>query len=355
MQVPDTAKTIHCLQHCLGSPFKVSATSVPFHVASGQNVYADRLNSGFSRAGVPRHYFVVGCVVAAVLRRGFRRISAPKQRTVYTVRASSVIDDLQGSWEDDVGNEIKISGELACFSDGSGLWPVEDVGETLMLRGTSFVGTPACPLWRTPEGAVRMWERPTPVFRDGSKWRDYFLDYKQKHLRIRSRLWASLQSEDYAEASILREQLVDGPLPHGSFDWQARLAAGQRLATGVCFVHRQFGYRGVVVAGEAWCMAPASWRKAMGVEELARGARQPFYHSCVDERDISMGCTTFASEENMEVTENVFPVRSALVDYLFVPCPEIRGYLPKPMLYAALRRQREQGRFSWQQPHEVYM
>eukprot|EP00446_Apocalathium_sp_SHHI-4_P023445 CAMPEP_0177273086 /NCGR_PEP_ID=MMETSP0367-20130122/66424_1 /TAXON_ID=447022 ORGANISM="Scrippsiella hangoei-like, Strain SHHI-4" /NCGR_SAMPLE_ID=MMETSP0367 /ASSEMBLY_ACC=CAM_ASM_000362 /LENGTH=146 /DNA_ID=CAMNT_0018729287 /DNA_START=96 /DNA_END=534 /DNA_ORIENTATION=+ len=137
-------------------------------------------------------------------------------------------------------------------------------------------------------------------------------------------------------------------MPLGSsLEQQARLAAGRGLATGVCFVHRVFQYRGVVVACEPWCTATAAWRQTMGAANLSRGETQPFHHCIVDDRDRPPGQTTFVSEENIVPTDEAFPVQSFLVDALLIPCPEIKGYLPRPRLEYALQRQRADGKFKW--------
>jgi len=257
--------------------------------------------------------------------------------------------DMQGLWEDDVGNEIKVTGDEAWFSDGSGPWRIEREGESLSLRGTQFIGSAARPLWRFPNGIVRSWARPLSMAEHDADWKDVFFRYKDELLQIRRRMWASISMEDFELASTLRDSWNAG----GSFpqectvEQQARLAAGRRLVPGVCFVHRRFGYRGVVISCEPWCTAPAAWRRQMGVASLPRGETQPFYHCAVDERDRPGGQITFVSEENIEPTDSSFPVQSHAADTLLVPCKELGGYLPGPRLETLLRGQRARGKISW--------
>lgn len=265
------------------------------------------------------------------------------------MRLRAIFDDLQGHWEDDVGNEIEVSGDTALFSDGSGAWPISETANGLELRGTRLISSPDKPLWQFPNGVLRRWIRPTPVAPEDTEWEEVFHQCKAELLTIRRQLWASVSMEDFAEASALRDSWdAGGTLPQNcSLEQQARLAAGRRLVTGVCFVHRKFNYRGVIVACEPWCNASSAWRERMGVATLPRGETQPFYHCLVDDRDRPGGTATFVSEENIVPDASSFSVQNWLVDALLVPCKELGGYLPSPRLDVALQQQRRRGRFNW--------
>jgi len=281
--------------------------------------------------------------------RSSRRLRQPWSSRVACSRRS-LLDDLQGSWEDDVGNEIEVSGDLAKFSDGSGTWKIESAGESLRLRGTQLIGTADRPLWRFSNGIVRSWKRPLSLAEHDSDWKDVFFRYKEELLQIRRQMWASISMEDFAEASVLRDSWnAGGSFPREcTLEQQARLAAGRRLVPGVCFVHRRFKYRGVVLACEPWCTAPGAWRRMMDVASLPRGETQPFYHCCVDDRDRPAGQITFVSEENIEPTDAAFPVQTHIADLFLVPCKELGGYLPGPRLERLLRNQRAKGKFTWE-------
>eukprot|EP00192_Tetraselmis_astigmatica_P010606 CAMPEP_0117697588 /NCGR_PEP_ID=MMETSP0804-20121206/29318_1 /TAXON_ID=1074897 /ORGANISM="Tetraselmis astigmatica, Strain CCMP880" /LENGTH=359 /DNA_ID=CAMNT_0005511867 /DNA_START=166 /DNA_END=1245 /DNA_ORIENTATION=- len=265
----------------------------------------------------------------------------------------ALLDDIQGDWEDDVGIAIRVSGERARFSDGSGEWPImtQEADGTLLLRGSEFAGTGSEPRWLFPNGVMRRWSRPVPVFAaaDGKAWSEAFHTYKAARLLLRRRLWSSIASEDFAAAAELqREWQSGGPLPAGATDSDAaRLAAGRWLVPGVPCLHRRYGYRCVVIGCEPWCRATGSWRQAAS---LPRGESQPFYHCLVDERDRPGARlqTTFVAEENLDprplqagAFSLAFPLQSRLAERLLVRSDELRGYLPSPRLEAALRAQRE--------------
>lgn len=256
---------------------------------------------------------------------------------------------LQGLWEDDVGNTVTIVGNEAHFSDGSGTWQVAKTKTGgLVLRGTQFVGTPDEPQWRFPNGVVRCWARPAIVPPEQEIWADVFRSYKDQQMQLRRRVWASVIAEDFDEAGELQTAWAEGgnsiPLG-GSLEQQARLHAGRLLVPGVCFVHRRYGYRGVIIACEPWCAATAVWRGAMGVANLPRGEQQPFYHCLVDTRDRPGGQTTFVGEENLEPSAQAFPVQHPGVASLLIHCDELLGYLPSPSLDDRLRQQRSSGNF----------
>lgn len=278
-------------------------------------------------------------------RHGERRQLPPR----VVVQAS--VDDLQGDWEDDVGNYIEISGDEANFGDGSGTWKIEDMGGELLLRGTRFTGTPERPSWRFPNGVTRRWQRrkmPTP---EDKAWAKAFHAYKQDRMQLRRQLWAAVAAEDFEQAAELRKawEISAGSLPEvPALEMEARLMAGKRFVPGVCFVHRRYGYRAVIVACEPCCNAPAAWKMTMGVANLPRGELQPFYHCLVDERDRPGGQSTFVGEENIEPEAAAYPVQHRLTERLLVNCEELRGYLPGPLLDEAIRQQEDGSRFAWE-------
>jgi len=44
------------------------------------------------------------------------------------------------------------------------------------------------------------------------------------------------------------------------------------------FQHKRYGYEGVIVGWDPKCAAPEEWIMQMGVDSLARGRHQSFYH-----------------------------------------------------------------------------
>jgi len=211
---------------------------------------------------------------------------------------------------------------------------------TLTLRGTRLVGTAQQPVWRFPNGIERTWIRVVPLTKEHIVWRELFHEYKGSLMQLRRQIWASLATEDPHAADLQLSWEAGGSIPKVSLEQQARLAAGRQLVPGVCFTHLLYGYRGVILACEPWCNATEAWKSQMGISKLPRKGTQPFYHCIVDERDRPGAQTTFVAEENVQPTEEVFPVQARLSDLLFLRCDELRGYLPTPRLESALQRQR---------------
>jgi len=267
--------------------------------------------------------------------------------------AGHIVDALQGEWMDDIGLSIRIQGRRAEFSDGSGSWAIEEADGTVTLRGAELVGTPVAPLWRFPWGVERRWARPSVEKSRDEAWAERFL----RHKGLRAELWQELcgacdaGGDPCSDARVAQLQQLwrsGSPLPDGdkiSAEERECLVSGQLLVPGVCFLHRKFGYRGVILGCEPTCTAPASWRAQMGVPLLPGGAGQPFYHCAVDERDRPGGQVTFVAQENLvpEFSARAFPIISGLADTFLVRCDRLWGYRPGPKLQEALWKQRAGG------------
>eukprot|EP00913_Durusdinium_trenchii_P014351 g13461.t1 len=126
---------------------------------------------------------------------------------------------------------------------------------------------------------------------------ELFLDYKSQRQQLRRQLWSAEVAGESERAAALQALWDTGQvqseegLPE-ELEQQARLLAGRHLVPreeeeeqlvdrcvpGTCFVHRRYGYRGVVLCCEPWCTAAKAWKRMMGVAKLPRGELQPFYH-----------------------------------------------------------------------------
>ena len=118
------------------------------------------------------------------------------------VNLENLLAALQGSWEDDVGLSISVTGTDVNFGDGSGPWEVKAKGSCLYLRGTRFIGSAEAPAWEFPNGVQRTWSRPEPLSAEQENWRELFLEYKAGRLQLRRQLWASLVVEDSSIAEL---------------------------------------------------------------------------------------------------------------------------------------------------------
>merc|ERR1711924_573231 len=117
------------------------------------------------------------------------------------------------------------------------------------------------------------------------------------------------------------------------------LVNGRKFVPGVCFKHKKFDYRGVIIGYDPWCTYPTAWR-ARWVPNRPHGEAQPFYYCVVDERDRPGQQSRYVAEENIELCEFVYPVEARLASALLLPCNLLGGYLPSAHLKQALEGQR---------------
>jgi len=269
--------------------------------------------------------------------------------------SSQVIDMLQGQWEDEIRITIRISGRTALFSDDpSREYTIEESSsEGLILRearlmdviGSDDNGVFAA-VWRFPWGQEHQWERLTRDNVGDQEWDAAFHEYKSGRLDVWREL--SMAAEDGCGRGTPFQKLWHdgGPFPSGlaAFIFRSRLLAGTKLVPGICFLHKTFGYRGVILGHDSKCIARTSWKEAMGVDEIPGGENQPYYHCIVDERDRPGGEITYVAEVNMiPDTSRAFPIQADLVQAFFIMCEEARGYIPRKRLAQLLDEQSEQG------------
>lgn len=118
-------------------------------------------------------------------------------------------------------------------------------------------------------------------------------DTVSEGLLLRSELQRAVESEDYAEAAKIRDQLAN--LEEGasklasSLESQREDQPQQMYQLGQRFVHAQKGYQGVIVGWDMTCCEDDEWRERAQVSRLARRENQPFYHVLVDEEKSNWG------------------------------------------------------------------
>jgi len=256
----------------------------------------------------------------------------------------SQIDSLQGEWGDDIGLTIQISGDEARFSDvTSRSWKFEAAQGALNLRGAELVGSVAAPVWRFPTGVERYWARFEAAGSGDSDWAALFLRYKDERLQLRQMLSAAFENHDMDKLMTLKSAWEDDSDVRAvaglSEEQRSALAAGRFFVPGSCFRHRKFDYRGVILGCDPWCTYPAAWR-ARWVENRPDGEAQPFYHCLVDERDRPGRQSRYVAEENLQLSDVVFPIKATLADMLLLQCNGLGAYLPGPELSRALQKQR---------------
>lgn len=247
-----------------------------------------------------------------------------------------VLQDLQGLWQDSEGNVIEVSGDIVQYHNGrASAVPVYLTSQGVSVSGRQLVCQPEQPIWKCADRKYHSWIRP-----ERTEWEEIFRQHKEELLRLQQSLWAAASAEDYEAACSIRDKIAAGGsvLQNAAGAHQQRLSSGRSLATGVCFVHKHWNIRGVIVACEPWHDA----RGASGQAESVPG-----YHCLVDERNAAKGQSFFFKEDEIMPTRMAFPMQNSLLEEIMVPCPEICGYLPRPMLKEALERQKTSRRFSW--------
>eukprot|EP00933_Yihiella_yeosuensis_P026881 TRINITY_DN2086_c0_g6_i1.p1 TRINITY_DN2086_c0_g6~~TRINITY_DN2086_c0_g6_i1.p1 ORF type:complete len:267 (+),score=44.00 TRINITY_DN2086_c0_g6_i1:19-819(+) len=202
----------------------------------------------------------------------------------------------------------------------------------------------AAPKPKTPEAAASLknhYENVEPI--EDIQWARVFHTYKAERLQLRSEIWAAHQIGDWPRAASLalgwKEKGPGGkaPLPltpavlSATSAQQQLLASGQFLVPGMCFVHKELGFRAAIVGCDPMCSAD-------GLKS------QPFYHCIVDAQDRPAdGQLSLVAEQDIELSEKAFPIEGELVELLLVSCPPLRSYLPGPKLEKALKQQLEDG------------
>lgn len=274
-----------------------------------------------------------------------RKLSRPRPAARrLSAHIEAAVVELQGEWGDDEGLEIRVAGREVTFGDDGSSYALGESNGVLTLCGARLVGPTSAPTWKLPSGEECHWARAAPSAGD-ALWAAALFGFKEDRLRIRRQLRDAFAEHDFESVSSLKESWQRGCATEGLSESQNRaLAAGQSVVPGSCFVHRKFGYRGVVLSCDPWCLYPAAWR-AKWVPNRPQGETQPFYHCLVDERDRPGGQSRYVAEENIEPSDVVFPLESPLVELLLVPCNELGCYLPGQRLEDALQRQRAGGDF----------
>ncbi|XP_010066867.2 clp protease adapter protein ClpF, chloroplastic isoform X2 [Eucalyptus grandis] len=103
-------------------------------------------------------------------------------------------------------------------------------------------------------------------------------------IRLRADLQKAVETEDYALASKLRDEI--STLEADSLAASAKALAYENaqyaFRLGQKVKHKVFGYRAVVCGMDPVCCESNSWMEAAQIQKLARGSNQPFYQVLVD-------------------------------------------------------------------------
>lgn len=110
------------------------------------------------------------------------------------------------------------------------------------------------------------------------------IEYAPEALLIRAKMAEAVEQERYDDAARLRDELDE---------LEARAAEAElpcpvtepRFSLGQMVVHCKKGYRGVIAGWDNVCCESTEWQRKAGVDELAGGVEQVFYHVLIDVND----------------------------------------------------------------------
>jgi hemimethylated DNA binding protein len=149
------------------------------------------------------------------------------------------------------------------------------------------------------------------------------LDYAPSALSLRARLAAAISDERYADAAQLRDELAALEERAAEADLPCPVTE-PRYTLGQMVVHSSKGYRGVVAGWDLACCETPEWQAAAGVDRLAGGNEQVFYHVLVDATDWPVGLAdddppvAYVAEEHLSAVSLAdFAAAEPLVDSAF--------------------------------------
>jgi len=160
---------------------------------------------------------------------------------------------------------------------------------------------------------------------------NHFNDYKEKLTFLKRELVATVQLERYSDAADVKNQIED-LIEEFPEEFRERLRRGKGVCVSQPIRHVKYGYRGVVFKCDPTCEADEMWCDVMGVNKLANGGGQPFYHVLCHNEDRAGDQTTYVAEDNIVADDTAFPISHALLNSLFTEVPELNTYLPSDKL-----------------------
>nr|DAD34977.1 TPA_asm: hypothetical protein HUJ06_005617 [Nelumbo nucifera] len=120
-------------------------------------------------------------------------------------------------------------------------------------------------------------------------------------LRLRADMQEAIESENYAVAAELRDEI--SKLEAESLAASAKALAYENaqyaFRLGQKVRHKIFGYRAVVCGMDPVCCESSSWMEIAQVEKLPRGSNQPFYQVLVDVHVDPNLLVAYVPEDNL--------------------------------------------------------
>jgi heat shock protein HspQ len=94
-------------------------------------------------------------------------------------------------------------------------------------------------------------------------------------------------------------------------DLEGNARVALRFEPGYLVRHRLYGYRGVVVSHDAYCMAGETWYQS---NKTQPNKQQPWYHVLVHD---SGGLSTYVAQSNLEPDESGVPIHHPRIGCYF--------------------------------------
>lgn len=124
-------------------------------------------------------------------------------------------------------------------------------------------------------------------------------------LRFRAELQNAIDSENYAVASELRDEIskLEAESLAASAKALAFVNVQYEFRLGQKVRHKIFGYRGVICGMDPVCCESGAWMEKANVQNLSKGSNQPFYQVLVDVREDPELLVAYVAEENLAAPE----------------------------------------------------
>ncbi|XP_030505593.2 clp protease adapter protein ClpF, chloroplastic isoform X1 [Cannabis sativa] len=180
----------------------------------------------------------------------------------------------------------------------------------------------------------------------GSSSKSEVQDKALSIIRLRADLQNAVESENYAVAAKLRDQIskleaeslaaAAKSLAHDNAQYSFRL--GQKVR------HKVFGYKGVICGMDPVCCESSSWMETAQVEKLPRGSNQPFYQVLVDVHEDPNLLVAYVAEDNLLTPEppNKGQFDHPYISFLFYGMDAAGDFIPIKQLREKYNRPRHE-------------
>ncbi|KAF3943492.1 hypothetical protein CMV_029959 [Castanea mollissima] len=163
-------------------------------------------------------------------------------------------------------------------------------------------------------------------------------------IRLRADLQSAIESEDYALAANLRDEI--SKLEAESLAASAKALAYENaqysFRLGQKVRHKIFGYCAVICGMDPVCCESSSWREIAQVDKLSQGSSQPFYQVLVDVHADPNLLVAYVPEENLLALEKADTGRfdHPYISFLFYGMDSAGDFIPIKQLREKYNRPR---------------